>query len=92
MTKGITIIFTFILLASSMIVYNQYMTQSMASTATGVNTTGSPYNDSYQASIQTTISAISVSHYTIIIISISAVLITVVVVAAMVLIKKRNIS
>lgn len=90
MTKGVTIIFTFILLASSLVVINQYETASMSSTATGVNTSGTPYNESYQASTQTTIAAISVSHYTTLIIAVSTVLITVVVVAAMVLIRRRK--
>lgn len=88
-SAGIAIIFTLILLAASMVVLYQYEITSMSSTSQGVNLTNSPkeIQDAYNASQHTTIASIAVSHYTILLVSIAAVLIALVII---ILLAKRN--
>lgn len=88
MAKGLAVLFTFIFLGASLIVLAQYNNTSMASTGTGVNIS-SQYQPAYNASVQTTISAISISHYTVIVIAVSTVLIACLVVAGIVLMKRK---
>lgn len=86
MSKGIAIILTVTLLAASMVILYQYNITGMSSTAQGVNLTNAPVEiqEAYQASTHTTVTSIAVSHYTVLLVGLFAVIISLVVLVLMV--------
>ncbi len=86
MSKGIGIILTVSLLAASLVIMGTYMTTSLSSTSQGVNLTSAPpeIQSAYDASQNTAIASIAVSHWTIYLVGIFAVIIVLVVLILMV--------
>lgn len=92
MSKGIAIILTMSLLAASLVIIGTYMTTSMSSTSQGVNLSTSPQEiqDAYNASQNTAVAATSMSHWTIYLVGIFAVIIVLVVLILMVQANRKN--
>ena len=86
MAKGIAIILTFALLAAALVIIGTYSQTSMSSTAQGVNlsTTPQEIQSAYNASQNTAIAATAVSHWTIYMVGIFAVIVSLVVLILMV--------
>ncbi len=86
MAKGIAIILTFSLLAASLLIAGTYMSTSMSSTAQGVNLSTSPQEiqDAYNASQKTAVASVAISHWTIYLVGIFAVIVILVVLILMV--------
>jgi len=92
MSKGIGIILTVSLLAAALVIVNTYMTTSLSSTSQGVNLSSSPQEiqDAYNASQNTAIASVAVSHWTVYLIGIFAVIIVLVVLILMVQLNRRK--
>lgn len=92
MAKGIAIILTFSLLAASLLIVGTFMTTSMSSTAQGVNLSNSPQEiqDAYNASQKTAVASVAVSHWTIYLVGIFAVIVILVVLILMVQANKKR--
>lgn len=92
MSKGIAIILTFSLLAASLVIIGTYMTTSMSSTSQGVNLSSSPQEiqSAYNASQKTAVASVAISHWTIYLIGIFAVIISLIVLILMVQANKHR--
>lgn len=75
MSKGIGIILSIVLLAITLVIIYQYSTSSLAATDMGVNLTGTQYESAYDASVNTSIAAVSLSQYPIMFVGMFAILI-----------------
>lgn len=85
MPKGIVILLTFSLLAASLLIIGTFMTTSLSSTAQGVNLSASPQEiqDAYNASQKTAVASVAISHWTIYLVGIFAVIVILVVLVLM---------
>lgn len=92
MSKGIAIILTVSLLAAALVIMNTYMTTSLSSTAQGVNLSESPVEvqQAYNLSQKTAVASIAVSHWTVYLIGIFAVIIVLVVLILMVQVTRKR--
>lgn len=86
MVKGISMILTVSLLAASLLIIGTYSITSMSSTSQGVNLTTAPQEvrDAYNASQNTAVASVAVSHWTIYLIGLFSVIIVLVVLILMV--------
>lgn len=76
MSKGIGIILSIVFLAITLVIIYQYSTSSLAATDVGVNLTGTQYESAYDASVNTSITAVGLSQYPILFVGMFAILIS----------------
>lgn len=88
MSKGIGIILSIVLFAVTLVIIYQYSMSSLAATDVGVNLTGTQYETAYDASVNTSIAAVSLSQYPIMFVGMFAVLIALSTLIFMVMRKK----
>lgn len=75
MSKGIGIILSIVLLAVTLLIIYQYSMSSLAATDVGVDLTGTQYESAYDASVNTSVVAVSLSQYPVMLVGMFAVLI-----------------
>lgn len=75
MSKGIGIILSIVLLAVTLLIIYQYSISSLAATDVGVDLTGTQYESVYDASVNTSVVAVSLSQYPVMLVGMFAVLI-----------------
>jgi hypothetical protein len=88
MAKGLGILLSFVLLAVTLLLVYQYSMTSLASTDTGVNLTGTQYEGAYAASVDTSVAAVGISKYIVLLVGGFAVLVALAVFVG-IMIKKR---
>lgn len=88
MSKGLGIILSIVLLAVTLTIIYQYSMTSLAATDVGVNLTGTQYESAYDASVNTSITAASLSQYPIMLVGVFAILIALSILILMVMRKR----